>query len=218
MIILFFRFVAFHQKLYKTLTKLLLMKKISILGLFMLFVLVMVGCQSSSKIAGNGNLNSEYLKKIPHHANRIYVTKSAVSADKMCDELRNVLISKNHMIVIFEKESHVITNETKAVGHSAVQGVTFTLQEIGNDSQVEIKTQWKSGKNAVGFVFPVAGYSFQPDWTSANWEKNRWGIAFAESAAIANEIKNGIISYAVEPSELPWYNRQTKSKTELASK
>ena len=74
MINLFVRFVTIKYKPKQ-------MKRITFLGFSMLFVLVMVGCQSSSKITGLGNSKSEYLKKIPHLANRIYVTKSGVSAD-----------------------------------------------------------------------------------------------------------------------------------------
>ena len=194
------------------------MKKITVLFFTAAFVFVMAGCQSTSKISGSADLKADYLKNIPHLANRIYITKHNMSADKMCDELKNILISRDHMTVIFDKERRVITTETKDLGYSTLQRMTFTIKEKGADSQVSIITEWKSGSKAKGFVFPVAAYALQSNWAPVQWEKNRLGIAFTESAAIANEIVNGIVSYGIDQSDLPWYNRKRNLQLELAVK
>lgn len=194
------------------------MKKITVLFHISAFVFVMAGCQSASKISGSVDIKSDHLKKIPHLANRILITKEGISADKMCDELKNILISRNHLTVIFDKEKHIIRTETKDIGHSTLQRMTFTVEEKDNDSQVRIITEWKSGAKAKGFVFPVAGYSLQSNWVPMQWEKNRSGIAFTESAAIAHEIVNGIVSYGIDPSDLPRYIKKRNLQIELAAK
>jgi outer membrane murein-binding lipoprotein Lpp len=194
------------------------MKKITVLALSVLFVFLMVGCQSTSKISELSIMNADYLKKIPHLANRIYVTKSGVSAEKMCEEVRNILISRNHMTIIFDKEKHLITTEAKDVGYATLQRMSFAIEDNGTDCQVVISTQWKSGSKAKGFAFPVTGYSLQPNWAMAQWEKNRLGIAMAESAAIAHDIDKGLVSYKIEPTDLAWYNRTRIQQKELANK
>ena len=192
------------------------MKKNNIFALFILSVFLMAGCHSVSKVCETGDMNADYLKKIPHLANRIYVTEQGISADKMCDELLNILASRNHMTVLVDREKHYIATETKDVGNSTLQRMIISIKETGEDSQMEIITQWRSGSKAVGFAYPVAGYSLQEDWAHTQWEKNRLGIALAESAAIANEFKNGAVSYNIEESDLPWYNRTRDNQPNLA--
>lgn len=192
------------------------MRKFILLALILPFTLLLPGCKSVSKTSGLSILKSQH--KIPHLANRICVTKSGTSADKLCDELRSILISGNHKILIFDKENHCIKTDTKDVGDATLQRMTFMIQAKGNDCQVMITTQWKSGAKAVGFAFPVAGYSLEPDWASAQWEKNRCGLAMAESASVANQIENGIVTYSIETDELPWYNRKSSRQGLLAIK
>jgi hypothetical protein len=192
------------------------MKKKNFLTVIILSVFLITGCKSVSKVSGTGDLKADYLKKIPHLANRIYVNEQGVSADKMCDELLDILASKNHMTVLVDRERHYITTETKDVGHSTLQRMIISIKETGNDSQMEIITQWRSGSKAVGFAYPVASYSLQEDWANTQWEKNRLGIALAESAAIANEFKDGSVSYNIEQSELAWYNRKREYHSDLA--
>jgi hypothetical protein len=191
------------------------MKKLRFIGVFTLFGFMMAGCDSVSLVSRD--LKTDYLKKIPHLANRIYVTTQSVPADDMFDELLNILLSENYMTVIVDKERHYITTETKDVGHSTLQRMTFSIQEKGNDSQLTITTEWKSGAKALGFAFPVTGFSLQENWSPTRWEKNRLGIAFAGSAAIANEFKDSSVSYNVDPSGLHWYNRKKELRMELAS-
>jgi hypothetical protein len=194
------------------------MKKITVFVSILILISLSEGCRSSSKIYGSVGYNTDYLKKIPHLANRIYVKNQGVSADLLFDELSNILLSKNHMTLISDRQSHYIVTETSDAGNATLQRMSFTIEQFNNDSRIKIITEWKSGSKAIGFVFPVAGCSFQPNWLPAQWEKNRLGIAFAESAAIANEIKNGFVSYDIEPSDLPWYDRKRRTHTELASK
>jgi hypothetical protein len=193
------------------------MKKKNVLIVMILSVFLIAGCKSVSKVSGTGDLNVDYLKKIPHLANRIYVKEQGVTADKMCDELLNILASRNHMTVLVDREKHYITTETKDVGHSTLQRMIISIEEKGDDSQMEIITQWRSGSKAVGFAYPVAGYALQEDWSPTQWEKNRLGIALAESAAVANEFKNGAVSYIIEQSDLAWYNRKKDYRSDLAS-
>lgn len=41
----------------------------------------------------------------------------------------------------------------------------------------------------------MSGIPMQSDWATASWEINRLGMAFAESLAIAKEIKEGTITF-----------------------
>jgi hypothetical protein len=192
------------------------MKKKNILAVIILSVFFIAGCKSVSSVSETGDLKADYLKKIPHLANRIYVKEQGVSADKMCDELLNILASRNHMTVMVDRERHYITTDTKDVGNSTLQRMIISIKENGEDSEMEIITQWRSGSKAVGFAYPVAGYSLQEDWAHTQWEKNRLGIALAESAAIANEFKDGAVSYNIEQSDLAWYNRKRDTQQNLA--
>lgn len=194
------------------------MKKITALTLSMLCIFLMVRCQSTSKIVATNSMNSDFVKEIPHLANRIYVTKQGISPDNMLEELRNILLSRGHVIVIYDKSKHYIVTDTKDVGNSTLQRMTFAIKQNNGDSQLKITTEWKSGSKAKGFVFPVSGYCLQQDWAPARWEKNRLGIAFAESAVIAHQFKDGLVTFDIQSSDLPWYDRKRNAPKELAAK
>jgi len=188
------------------------MEKKSVLVVITLLVFLMAGCHCTSEVAKTSDPKTDYLKKIPHLANRIYVTKPDVTADNLCDELLNILATRNHMTVVVDKEKHSIITETKDVGHSTLQRMRFDIRDNGNGAQIMITTEWRSGSKAVGFAFPVAGFSLQENWAPTQWEKNRLGLAFAESAAVANDFKNSNVTYDIEASDLAWYNRKKEQK------
>jgi adenine-specific DNA methylase len=94
--------------------------------------------------------------------------------------------------------------------------MTFEIQEKGDLAEIKITTQWRSGANAVGFAFPVAGYSLQENWAPTQWEKNRLGIAMTASNAIANKFDKAIVSYETYEPELAWYNRKRDNQSFLA--
>jgi hypothetical protein len=192
------------------------MKKKIAFAVLIFSAFLMAGCHSISKVSETGDLKAEISKKIPHLSNRIYVTKQGASADKVFDELLDILILSNHMTLLVDRERHIVTTDTKDVGHSTLQRMTFVIEEKDNDAQIKITTQWRSGANAVGFAFPVAGYSLQEDWAPTQWEKNRLGIAMVESNAIANKFDKGIVSYETDQSELAWYNKKRDDQSYLA--
>jgi hypothetical protein len=192
------------------------MKKKTTFAVLIISAFLMAGCQTTSRVAHPGDLKAEISKKIPHLSNRIYVTKQGASADKAFDELLDILVMSNHMTLVVDKERHIITTDTKDVGHSTLQRMTFVIEDKGYDAQIKITTQWRSGANAVGFAFPVAGYSLQEDWAPTQWEKNRLGIAMAESNTIANKFEKAIVSYETDQSELAWYNKKRDNQSYLA--
>jgi hypothetical protein len=192
------------------------MKKKTTFAVLIISAFLMAGCHSISKISESGDFNAEISKKISHLSNRIYVTKQGVSADKVFDELLDILVLNNHMTLLTDRERHIVTTDTKDVGHSTLQRMTFVIEEKGDDAQIKITTQWRSGANAVGFAFPVAGYSLQEDWAPTQWEKNRLGIAMAESNDIASKFDKGIVSYETDQSELAWYNKKRDDQSYLA--
>ncbi len=192
------------------------MKKKNAFIVLILSALLMTGCQTTSRVAHPGSLKAEISRKIPHLSNRIYVTMQDVSADQAFDELLNILAMSNHLTLVTDREKHIVLTDTKDVGHSTLQRMAFVIEEKGSDAQIKITTQWRSGANAVGFTFPVAGYSLQENWAKTQWEKNRLGIAMAESNAIANQFDKGIVAYRTDESELAWYNHQRKDQSYLA--
>jgi hypothetical protein len=192
------------------------MKKRTAFAILIISVFLMTGCQSISKVSETGDLKAEISKKIPHLTNRIYVTKQGVSADKVIDELLDILVSSNHLTLMVDRERHIVATDTKDVGHSTLQRMTFVIEEKGDDAQIKITTQWRSGANAVGFAYPVSGYSLQEDWAPTQWEKNRLGIAMAESNTIANKFEKGIVSFDTDETELAWYNRKRDNQQYLA--
>jgi hypothetical protein len=191
------------------------MKKINAIAALIISALLMTGCYTS-RVARPGNLKADLSKKIPHLSNRIYVTQQGITADQAFDELLDILVMTNNLTLVVDKEKHMVMTDTKDVGHSTLQRMTFVIEEKGNDAQVKITTQWRSGANAVGFAFPIAGYSLQEDWAATQWEKNRLGIAMAESNNIANKFDKAIVSYETDESQLAWYNRKRIDQTYLA--
>lgn len=192
------------------------MKKKNAFTVLIISALLMTGCHSISKVSESGDLKAEISKKVPHLSNRIYVTQQGVSADKAFDELLDILVLTNHLTLLTDRERHIVVTDTKDVGHSTLQRMTFVIEEKGNDAQIKITTQWRSGANAVGFAFPVAGYSLQENWAPTQWEKNRLGIAILESNSIANKFDKAIVSYQTDESELAWYNRKRVDQSYLA--
>ncbi len=192
------------------------MKKKMTFAVFIISVFVMAGCQTTSKVSRLSDLNTEISKKVPHLSNRIYVTQQGVSADKAFDELLDILVMSNHLTLVVDRENHTVLTDTKDVGHSTLQRMAFVIEEKGDDAQIKITTQWRSGANAVGFAFPIAGYSLQEDWAPTQWEKNRLGIAMTESNTIANKFDKGIVSYETDQSELAWYNHKRDNQSYLA--
>jgi hypothetical protein len=192
------------------------MKKKTTFAVLIISALLMAGCHSISKVSQTGDLKTEISKKVPHLSNRIYVAQQGVSADKAFDELLDILVTTNHLTLVVDREKHTVLTDTKDVGHSTLQRMAFVIEEKGDEAQIKITTQWRSGANAVGFAFPVSGYSLQEDWAPTQWEKNRLGIAMAESNTIANKFDKGIVSYDTDQTELAWYNHKRDNQSYLA--
>lgn len=165
-----------------------------------LFVIVtvitfmMTSCIGVSHISTTSGVDEESLNSVPVGARTILVEKN-VTADILYEEVFNILLSRGHRIMKDDKERHYITTEGKDVGQSTLQRMTLLIIENGNSSQLKITTEWKGGTDASMMASSMSGIAIQSDWAIATWEINRLGIAFAESIAIAKEIKNGNIKY-----------------------
>jgi hypothetical protein len=166
----------------------------------MTFILMssLTGCISVSYISTSSGVNEDLLSNIPTGAKIIIVDKMNVSADSLSEELVTILISRGQRIFKDDKARHYLTTEGKDIGQSTLQRITINVIEKGNNSQLRINTEWKAGTEATAMATAMSGIPMQSDWQISKWEKSRSGIAFAESEAIANEIKNGIISYDID--------------------
>jgi hypothetical protein len=156
---------------------------------------LMIGCISVSHISTTSGVKEEYLSNVPKGAEVVIVNKNNISADSLYEEVYTILLSRGHRILKDDKERHYITTEGKDVGQSTLQRMTLVITEKENSSQLRITTEWKGGTEASAMATAMSGIPIQSDWSLAKWEINRLGIAFAESVAIANEIKDGKISY-----------------------
>jgi hypothetical protein len=156
---------------------------------------LMISCISVSHISTTSGVKEDYLSDIPKEAKVVIIDKNNISADSLYEEVYTVLLSRGHRILKDDKERHYITTEGKDVGQSTLQRMTVVITENENSSKLKITTEWKGGTEASAMATAMSGIPIQSDWALAKWEINRLGIAFAESVAIANEIKGGNISY-----------------------
>lgn len=168
------------------------MRHFTVLFLFSFFLL---GCISVSHISVTSGVPMDNLREIPIGSRTVFVDKTNISADKLYEEVYTILLSRGHRILKDDKERLYITTEGKDVGQSTLQRMTIVITEQDSNSQLKITTEWKGGTEASAAASAMSGVAVHSNWAMAKWEINRLGIAFAESVAIAKEIKNGIISF-----------------------
>ncbi len=172
------------------------MKRLSInLAILILMTMFVISCMSVSTISTTSGVQQDFLSTIPKGAKIIYVDKENVTADSLYNELYSILLIKGHRIITDDKERHYIVTEGKDVGESTGQRMSIVVTEKDNISQLKITTEWKPGIVTMAFAIAASGIPIQSEWMTASWQINRMGFAFAESAAIANGIKDGKISY-----------------------
>lgn len=165
------------------------------IGLPVIILLVMTGCLGVSHISASSGLDEGSLNKIPAGAKIIYVEKKNASISEFYEELISVLMSRGHRIMKEDKERHYVTTEGKDIGQSTLQRMTLFITEKNNSCILKITTEWKAGTEATAMASAMGGIPMQSEWSTASWEINRLGMAFAESLAIAKGIKDGIITY-----------------------
>lgn len=158
--------------------------------LFVSVLFLLTSCLSMSHITTTSGLDESSLKDIPKEAKVVVVQKN-IPVDKLYEEVYTVLLTRNHRIAKDDKKRHYITTEGKDVGQDTYQRVIVAIIEKGNTSTMRITTEWKASSN----MAQIAGMTLSQDWATAKWEVSRLGLAFAESVAIAREIKGGRISY-----------------------
>lgn len=171
------------------------MTRISNLLAFVLLFSLMQACISVSQISATSGLEEEYLRNIPQYARIVYVEKNNITPDDLYEEVYTILLLRGHRILKDDKARHYITTEGKDIGQSTLQRMTLVVIEEENGSKVKISTEWKGGTEANATATAISGMPVESDWGMARWESSRLGIAFAESVAIAKEIKNGEISF-----------------------
>ena len=159
------------------------------------WMMMMMGCLSVSHISATSGVKEDSLTNIPKGAKVVIVEKKNVSADSLYEELVTILLSRGHRLFKDDKERHYLTTEGKDVGQSTLQRMTVVVTGKENSSQLKITTEWKAGAEASMMATAMSGIPMQSEWAIAMWGISRLGIAFAESVAIANEIKNGHIFY-----------------------
>lgn len=161
--------------------------------LFVLVLFLLTSCVSMSHITETSGLNEDFLKEIPKEAKVVIIQKN-ISADKLYDEVYTILLSRNHRIAKDNNETHYITTEGKDVGLDTFQRMNIFITESGGMSIMKITAEWKPTVKTTDIVSAMAGRS-NKSWIVAKWSTDRHGIAFAESVAIAKEIRDGYISY-----------------------
>ncbi len=174
------------------------MKKTELTKYFATSILIsylMISCVSVSHISSTSGVRAEYLKNIPKGAEVVIVDKNNISADSLYEEVYTILLTRGHRILKDDKNRHYITTEGKDVGQSTLQRMVIVITENENSSKLKITTEWKAGTEASAMASSMSSIPIQSDWSFAKWQIDRLGIAFAESVAIANEIKGGKISY-----------------------
>lgn len=172
------------------------MNKIKLfIGLPIIALFVITGCLGVSQISASSGLGEGSLKGIPTGAKIIYVEKKNASINEYYEEVLSILMSRGHRIMKEDKERHYITTEGRDIGQSTLQRMTLFITEKNNSCILKITTEWKAGAEATAMASAMGGVSMQSEWATASWEINRLGMAFAESLAVAKEIKDGIITY-----------------------
>lgn len=83
-----------------------------------------------------------------------------------------------------QTKHRIFANDTKNVGQSTLQRSNIVITENNGTSQIVITPQYKA----------VTGVP--TDWTSANWgATDKSKMAFAESLALPQLIKDAVVSY-----------------------
>lgn len=154
----------------------------------------MIGCISTSHIATTSGVKESQLKDIPKGAKDVIIEKD-VSADELYEAIYSALLLRGHRISKEDKGRHYITTEGKDIGESTLQRSTIAITEENGIAKATIRTEWKAGTEAAMGASMFAGVAVFADWTQAKWESGRPGIAFAESVSVANEVKDGRISF-----------------------
>ncbi|HBG42052.1 MAG TPA: hypothetical protein DDW85_11690 [Porphyromonadaceae bacterium] len=159
-----------------------------------LYAISMLGCISTSHIAQTSGLSELKLKSIPDGAKEVIIIKN-IPADDLYEEIMYTLITRGHRISKGDKEMKYVVTEGKDVGQSTLQRLTAFVTEKEGVSTAVIKSEWKAGTEASMGASMFAGFGISVDWAKAEWKTGRPGIAFAESVAIANEIKDSEVTF-----------------------
>jgi len=167
----------------------------SIIYLPVITLFVMTSCMGVSHISSSSGLDESSLNQIPKGTKIIYVEKNNALIDEYYEDILNVLMSRGHRIMKEDKERHYVTTEGKDIGQSTLQRMTLFITQNKNNCILKITTEWKAGTEATAMATAMSGIPMQSDWAIATWEISRLGMAFAESLAIAKEIKEGIITF-----------------------
>lgn len=167
----------------------------SIICLPIITLFVMTSCMGVSHISSSSGLEENSLSQIPKGTKIIYVEKDNALINEYYEEILNILMSRGHRIMKEDKERHYVTTEGKDVGQSTLQRMTLFITKNNNNCILKITTEWKAGTEATIMATAMSGIPMQSDWATASWEINRLGMAFAESLAIAKEIKEGTITF-----------------------
>lgn len=162
--------------------------------LFALLVILLTGCIGVSHIAQTSGLSELELKKIPQGAKEVILQKD-VTVSELYEEIYSSLLLRGHRIAKDDKERHYIMTEGKDVGQSTLHRLTVLVTENEGKSTATIRTEWKPGTEAVMGASIATGVGISADWSQATWLADRSGLAFAESAAIANGVKDGKITF-----------------------
>jgi hypothetical protein len=170
-------------------------KNLSLIGLPIIILFVMTSCLGISLISSSSGLDEGSLNKIPTGVKIIYVEKKNASISEYYEDVISILMSRGHRIMKEDKERHYVTTEGRDIGQSTLQRMTLFITEKNNSCILKITTEWKAGTEATAMASAMGGIPMQSEWSTASWEINRLGMAFAESLAIAKEIKEGIITY-----------------------
>lgn len=167
------------------------MKKILLLSVLLI---LLTGCISTSHIAQTSGLSEVELKMIPKGAKEVILQKD-VTASELYEEIYSSLLLRGHRIAKDDKERHYIMTEGKDVGQSTLHRLTVLVTENEGKSSATIRTEWKPGTDAVMGASIATGVGISADWSQSEWTTDRLGLAFAESVAVANGVKDGKITF-----------------------
>jgi len=170
--------------------------KLILFGIIITAMFFLTKCIGISNIADTTGVEVSYLNSIPENSEKIILTKNNTTPDILFEETISALLSRGHRIQREDENRYYITTEGKDVGESTLQRMVFYIKQNGDNSVMEITTEWSAGHEATAMASAMSGIQIDSSWQSARWESStRLGIAFAESVAVALKIEDANISY-----------------------
>ncbi|MCC5917232.1 MAG: hypothetical protein JJU02_07875 [Cryomorphaceae bacterium] len=172
------------------------------IGFFVLVfsLLFFQACINYEKVAGNTDLHSEQLMKIPFGAAFVVIDKENTSAENLYKEILERLTHTEHPIEMYNHEYYMVTTRGKEIRANRL------------DQRMEIRVRKTAfGARAVFETFHRQKIS-STQRTSGMWAENQWdnlptNLAFAETVSVADGIFNGIISYHLRDPFFFWESR-----------